>query len=108
MVYLGNIISGIAWILDSALTLYLIVVIGSVVISWVNADPYNPIVRFLRDITDPAYRLIRRYIPFVILGGIDLSPIILIFAIMFCKIAVITNLTYLANQLKYPHKYLNP
>ena len=96
MVFLGNIIHAIAWILDNLLTLYSFVVIGSALLSWVNPDPYNPIVRFMRNLTEPAYYYIKKYIPFVFMGGFDLSPIVLLLVIQFCKLAVIRNLDHLA------------
>jgi len=99
MAFLGNIIAGIAWVIDAALTFYFFIIIASAILSWVNPDPYNPIVRFLRGVTEPAYFYVRRYIPFVYIGGFDLSPIILIFAIQFCKFAVVKNLELLAIKL---------
>jgi len=99
MGFIGNIIDGIAWVINSALTLYFYIVIASAILSFVNPDPYNPIVKFLRGVTQPAYAYIRRYIPFVFIGALDLSPIILIFAIQFCKFAVVRNLELLAMKL---------
>ena len=99
MVYLANIVYGVAWILGNILSIYVIIVIISALLSWVNPDPYNPIVRFLRNLTEPAYFYIRRYIPFVYIGGIDLSPIVLILLIQFLKFAVVNNLYVLASQM---------
>ena len=96
MGFFGNIIHGIAWVINSALTLYFWIVIASAVLSFVNPDPYNPIVRFIRNVTEPAYAYVRKYIPFVFIGGFDLSPIIIIFAIQFCRFAVVRNLELLA------------
>jgi YggT family protein len=64
------------------------VVIGSAVISWVNPDPGNPIVRFLRGVTEPVYYRIRRLIP-TNFGGIDIAPIILILVIVLLQQVVI-------------------
>ena len=66
---------------STLLTLYMWVVIVAALLSWVNPDPYNPIVRFLRNATDPLYVRIRRWFPFVVLGGFDLSPVVVIVAI---------------------------
>jgi YggT family protein len=66
------------------LDVYMIIVIASALISWVNPDPYNPIVRFLRSATEPVYSRIRRYIP-AVAGGIDFTPIIVILAIVFLR-----------------------
>ena len=81
MFVVGNFIAAIARVLDLALTLYLWIVVFRAVISWVNPDPYNPIVRFLRNATEPLYWRIRRWMPFVVVGGFDLSPILVIFAV---------------------------
>jgi len=67
------------------------VVIISALISWVNPDPYNPIVRFLRNATEPLFYRIRRWMPFVVVGGFDLSPILVIVGIQI--------LTRVLNQL---------
>lgn len=99
MGFIGNIIYGVAWLVGTVLHIYLFVVIGSAIISWVNPDPYNIIVRFLRSVTEPIYVYIRRYIPFVYIGGFDLSPIVLILAIQFAQFAVVKNLYYLAEQM---------
>ena len=61
-----------------------IIIIGSL-LSWVQPDPYNPIVQMIHRLTSPAYTMIRRYIP-TVFGGIDLAPLILIFVLMFLEI----------------------
>jgi YggT family protein len=61
-----------------------IIIIGSL-LSWVQPDPYNPIVQMIHRLTNPAYAMIRRYIP-TVFGGIDLAPLILIFILMFLEI----------------------
>ena len=61
------------------LTVYTYVVIVAVVISWINPDPYNPIVRFLRAVTEPALARMRRYVPNVLWStGLDFTPLFLI------------------------------
>ncbi|EPR42175.1 protein of unknown function YGGT [Desulfovibrio sp. X2] len=87
-----NFVGAIARILDLVLTLYLWVVIISALLSWVNPDPYNPIVRALRNMTEPVFYRIRRWVPFVVVGGIDLSPIVVILAIQFVKWFVVASL----------------
>ena len=67
------------------LELYKWVIIISAILSWVNADPYNPIVRFLRAVTEPVFYRIRRWMPIVIVGGFDLSPILVLVAIFFVQ-----------------------
>ena len=72
----------IASTLIMVLELYKWVIIISALLTWVNPDPNNPIVQFLYRATEPLYAKIRRYIPTVI-GGIDIAPIIVLFAIFF-------------------------
>ncbi|MCB0354191.1 MAG: YggT family protein [Bdellovibrionales bacterium] len=84
MILLGRILIGIGRLLDGVLFIATILVVARAVVSWVNADPYNGIVRFLRSSTDPLLRPIQRYIP-PVGGGIDLSPMILIFALFFLR-----------------------
>ena len=87
----------LAKVLDVGLSLYMWLIIGRAVISWVNPDPYNPIVRFLTSATEPALYQIRRRIPS--LGGIDFSPVIVILAIIFIKTLLIKSLLQLAARL---------
>ncbi|MGE4561030.1 MAG: YggT family protein [Desulfobulbus sp.] len=77
---LGNFFMAVIDLINFVLQAYMVIVIARAVISWVNPDPYNPIVRFLRQTTDPVLNRIRRYIP--VTGGFDLSPMVLILIIM--------------------------
>lgn len=96
----GNVLSGVAYVLDTVLFLYMWVIIIRALISWVNPDPWNPIVQILHRLTDPLLFTIRRRIPFAISGGIDLSPIIAILLIYFLQIAVVGSIKDLAIQLR--------
>jgi YggT family protein len=89
-------LKGIAEVLNMALTLYMWVVIISALMSWVNPDPYNPIVRFLRGLTEPVFYRVRRWLPFIVIGGIDLTPVVIIFAIVFLKTFLVGNLIRLS------------
>jgi YggT family protein len=78
MPYLMIVVGKLVQLVSSLLTVYMWIVIVAALISWVNPDPYNPVVRFLRNATEPLYWRIRRWLPFVVVGGFDLSPIIVI------------------------------
>jgi YggT family protein len=69
------------------INLYVWVVIIAALITWVQPNPYNPIVRFLWNVTEPVYRWIRRFIP-TTFGGFDIAPIILILALQFLQILI--------------------
>lgn len=81
MSYLMIVITNILSLVQTVLQLYVWVVIISALISWVNPDPYNPIVRILKNLTDPVLYRIRRWMPFVVVGGMDLSPLVVIFGV---------------------------
>lgn len=91
MFIFGNIILGIAEVLDWVLAAYMWVIIIRALISWVNPDPYNPIVQILNRLTEPVLRPIRRLVSPHSLG-IDLSPMIAVLAIIFLRIAVVRTL----------------
>lgn len=99
MFIFGNLLLAIANVLDIALSVYMWVIIISALISWLNPDPYNPIVRFLYSITNPVLRPIRNIIGYR-LGPIDISPLIAILVIIFIKRFLITSLFDLGYKLK--------
>lgn len=95
MFVVNNFMMSIAKLVDFLLTIYMWIIIGRAVISWVNADPYNPIVRFLIEATEPLLSRIRRFLP-MSMGGIDFSPMILIMAIMFLQSFLVPTLKQIA------------
>lgn len=99
MFIFANLIIAVAGILKILLDGYMWVVIISALISWVNPDPYNPIVRFLHAVTEPIFRPIRRIIGYR-LGPIDISPMVVILGIMFVKYFIIQSLIEFAYKLK--------
>jgi YggT family protein len=94
----GNMLEGIATILDTVLWLYMWVIIIRALISWVNPDPWNPIVQFLQRATDPVLYQIRKRLGMGSMG-FDFSPIIAILLIMFLQIAVVGSLKDLAIRM---------
>ena len=98
MFVISNLINSIATLIDFILSAYMWIIIGRAIISWVNADPYNPIVRFLHEVTDPLLSRIRRYVPLVA-GGIDFSPMVLILAIIFLQSFLVPTLKSIAYTL---------
>ncbi|MFZ5451318.1 MAG: YggT family protein [Thermodesulfobacteriota bacterium] len=86
-----NLLVALATILDLALNIYMWLIIARALLSWVNPDPYNPIVRFLYNVTEPVLSYLRRRVPMVF-GGLDLSPLIVIVVIMFLRIFLVQTL----------------
>ncbi len=98
MFVFGNVILGIAKVLDVLLNIYMWVIIIRALISWVNPDPYNPIVQFLQRATEPVLRPLRRLVPTYRLG-LDLSPLIAILIIMFLQYALINTLYRIGSSM---------
>lgn len=99
MFLLANLLNAVATVLDMVLTLYMILVIARALISWVSPDPYNPIVRFLHNATEPLLYRVRRALP-VSAGGIDLSPIVVILGVYFLRVFLVASLRDLAHAMR--------
>ena len=91
MFVMNNFLVAVAFVIDQVLFIYMIIVIASAVLSWVNPDPYNPIVRFLRTATEPVFARIRRHVP-TVFGGMDFTPIIVLLAIVFLQKFLVASL----------------
>ncbi len=98
MFVLSNFLSATARVLDIALWIYMWIIIIRALISWVNPDPYNPIVRFLYQATEPVLYRVRRYLPYT--GGIDFSPLVVILIIIFLQTFLVNTLQELAFRLR--------
>ena len=98
MFIIGNFLRAVAVVLHYALTFYMWIVVARAVLSWVNPDPYNPIVRFIHNVTEPVLYRIRERIP-VDFGGIDFSPIIVILCVVFLENFVVNSLFQLSKTL---------
>jgi YggT family protein len=99
MFVLENLIFALAKIIDIGLTIYMWIIIGRALISWVNPDPYNPIITFLYRATEPVLAPIRRWIPLRGMG-IDISPIIVILVIYFLQMFLVKTMIQLTTYLR--------
>lgn len=88
----GSIVAGLGGIIHSVITMYIWVVIIAAVLTWVRPDPSNPIVQLLYRLTEPAYALVRRYIP-TVFNGIDLAPLVIIIGLQVFDV-ILTKLIY--------------
>lgn len=96
MFVFANLLQAVASVLGVVLNLYFWIVIIAALLSWVNPDPYNPIVRILRNLTQPVFYQVRRLLPFTVIGGIDLSPVVVLLAIQFANIFLVRSLMQMA------------
>jgi YggT family protein len=99
MYLFGYFLMAAANVLNIVLVFYMWLIIARAILSWVSPDPFNPIVRFIHNMTEPVLFQIRKRFPMTF-GGIDISPIIVILAIYFLKdFAVNTLLRFSATLL---------
>lgn len=99
MFVVSNLLLAVARLLELVLWAYFWIIIARAVLSWVNPDPFNPIVRFLYRVTEPVLRPIRRRMPMVGMG-LDLSPMLVILAIYFLQAFLVESLRDLALSLR--------
>ena len=90
--FLGEMVLALRTVVDLAFQIYIFILIGRVLITWVNPDPYNPIVRFLSSAADPLLNRVRRFVPLQF-GGIDFSPIIAVVGLTFVA-QIVSRLLY--------------
>ena len=98
MFILANFLKATAFVLDSVLLIYMWIIIIRALASWLNPDPYNPIVQFLYSITEPVMYRVRQVLPMSGMG-IDFSPLIIILAIMFLRMFLVQSLDMVALRL---------
>jgi YggT family protein len=98
MLVFKNLLIAVATVIDYVLIFFMFITIARAVLSWVSPDPYNPIVRFIHNVTEPVLYQIRKRLP-MMYGGIDFSPIIVILIIIFLRIFVVNSLEGLAGSL---------
>lgn len=99
MFVIQNLLLAVAEILSIAITAYIFIIIIAAVVSWIRLDPYHPVVRALRGITEPVLYRVRRLLPFVYVSGIDFSPIVIILLLKFIDIALVRSLAQFAARL---------
>lgn len=99
MFVIANLLLAAADVIALLLQLFSIVLLARIVITWVNADPYNPIVRFLAGLTDPLLRQVRRRMP-TVYGGIDFAPVVVLLGVSFLQRFLVQSLIDLAGRLR--------
>jgi YggT family protein len=95
----SNLILALTRLLELLLTAYMWIIIARAVLSWVNPDPFNPIVRFLYRVTEPVLRPIRHRLPMSQMG-FDLSPLVVILVIQFADWFLVSSLREFALSLR--------
>ena len=99
MIVLANTLSAVALVFGSLLSLYFWIVIISALLTWVRPDPYNPIVRALRTMTEPVFFRVRKWLPFTYSSGMDFSPVVVLLVIELFNRIVVASLAQYAMTL---------
>jgi YggT family protein len=80
---------GLIRLVSSAIEVYKWIVIVRVLVSWISPDPFNPIVQFLRGVTDPVLDRLRGWLPrFLWSTGLDFTPLVLILLLQVVQIGL--------------------
>jgi YggT family protein len=95
MFVVGYFLQALGTVADYALLFFMWIVIARAILSWVSPDPYNPIVRFIHNVTEPVLYPVRRRLPLGF-SGIDFSPIIVLLAIIFLRAFLVNSLLRMA------------
>ncbi len=92
MFVIANVISAVAWLLAELCFLAVILVVVRAILSWVDPNPYNPLVRIVTTLTEPLLRPFRRWVPPERTGGLDLSPLFAVLAIKLIELILVKTL----------------
>ena len=99
MFVLGNFLNATAVVLGYFIEIYSWLIVIRALLSWVNPDPYNPIVQFIDRGTEPALAPFRKLVPPYRLG-IDLSPILALAFLVFLRVFLVQTLVGIAARLQ--------
>jgi YggT family protein len=101
---LGYLVISIAKIIELLANIYTFIIAGAVIISWVDADPHNPIVRFLRQLTEPVFWRVRRVLPsFFFRTGLDFTPMIVLILLILIQNVIVGLLFEWGQSLLVSH-----
>ncbi|PIZ29774.1 MAG: hypothetical protein COY40_06295 [Alphaproteobacteria bacterium CG_4_10_14_0_8_um_filter_53_9] len=97
MYMLGYPLLSAAQIVSHLLLIYTFIIIAAWILAWANPDPLNPLVRILRQLTEPVMDKVRAYVPLI--GGLDLTPLVVIIAISFVRTGVLPVVMQFARSM---------
>ncbi len=89
MVVVSAVMAALLYVVDALFMVYFFIVLAACLVTWVNADPYNPVVQMLRKLTEPVFYRIRKFLPFTYKSGIDFSPVVLMIGLQAARILLI-------------------
>lgn len=84
-------------VVSVAFEVYSWILIIRILLSWIRHNPYQPIIRFIYEVTDPYLRIFRRIVPPY--GAVDFSPIVAFFALRIMEWIISRVLYYITLTL---------
>jgi YggT family protein len=90
MIVIAHFLSAVAELLSFALQIFTFLIIARAVLSWVNPDPNNGIVRFIHSSTDPLLDKVRSKIP--PMGMFDVSALLVLAVLLFLNTFLVGSL----------------
>lgn len=101
MFVFGNMLIGLARVLDFVLQLYSWILIGRAITSWVQANPRNPIVQFLYMVTEPPIRTVRRLLPMNLrYFPLDIAFLVVFGIVIFMQYGIVPSIAQLGMQMR--------
>ncbi len=102
MSLIGRALIGLAVVLGMAIDIYKLIVLGAVIMTWVRPDPNHPLVKFVNQATDPVFRWLRSRLPQSLFStGLDLTPILVFFILIFIESFVVGSLSDMGHSMVY-------
>lgn len=102
MSVIGRALMSLAAVIGLAISIYKIVILAAVIMTWVRPDPNHPLVKFVNQVTEPVFSWVRSRLPQSLLStGIDLSPIIVFFVLIFIESFVVGSLSDMGHSLVF-------
>ena len=99
---IGHAFNSVAVVLGMAIDIYKILVLAAVVITWVRPDPFHPLVKFVTQVTDPVFKWLRSRLPQSLFStGIDPTPILVFFILVFAENFVVNSLSDMGRNMVY-------
>jgi YggT family protein len=101
MLVLANVLLGLGEVLGGVLWLYQWILVARMIVSWVSADPRNPIVSFVHSATEPPMRLIRRRLPTSLrYFPLDIAFLVLFALVILARYGIVQSLLDYASILR--------
>jgi len=99
MILFANFLLASSRVIHIALMVYIWILVGRVILSWIQVPSLYQIAVILYRITEPVLKPVRKFVPPYRMGGLDISPMIVILILWFLDMFVVRSMTLYAYQI---------